>query len=102
MATWSRPGRHRERLPCSIPARPRHGAGRRGPGGGRPRGAGARRGAGGDRHGGVPVRRRRGDGARVSTVDTTTVTLTVNGREITVPKGLSLVEAAAEAGIEVP
>jgi len=38
----------------------------------------------------------------VSTVDTTTVTLTVNGREITVPKGLSLVEAAAEAGIEVP
>ena len=30
------------------------------------------------------------------------VTLTINGRETTVPKGMSLVEAAAEAGIEVP
>jgi NADH-quinone oxidoreductase subunit G len=37
-----------------------------------------------------------------STVDTSTVTLTINGREITVPKGMSLVEAAAEAGVEVP
>ena len=32
-----------------------------------------------------------------------TVTLTVDGREITVPKGMSLVVAAAEhAGIEIP
>ena len=38
----------------------------------------------------------------MATVDTTTVTLTVNGREVTVAKGLSLVEAAAEAGIEIP
>jgi NADH-quinone oxidoreductase subunit G len=38
----------------------------------------------------------------VATVETQTVTLTVNGREVTVPKGLSLVEAAAEAGIEIP
>jgi NADH dehydrogenase/NADH:ubiquinone oxidoreductase subunit G len=38
----------------------------------------------------------------MSTVQTDTVTLHINGREITVPKGLSLVEAAAEAGIEVP
>src|SRR5919112_1029277 len=38
----------------------------------------------------------------MATTETATVTLTVNGREITVPKGLSLVEAAAEAGIEVP
>ena len=38
----------------------------------------------------------------MATVDTSTVTLSINGREITVPKGLSLVEAAAEAGIEVP
>jgi NADH-quinone oxidoreductase subunit G len=38
----------------------------------------------------------------VATVDTTTVTLTINGREVTVPKGLSVVEAAAEAGIEIP
>jgi single-stranded DNA-specific DHH superfamily exonuclease len=29
----------------------------------------------------------------MATVDTTTVTLTVNGREVTVAKGLSLVEA---------
>src|SRR5436305_4906635 len=35
-------------------------------------------------------------------VETQTVTLTVNGREVTVPIGFSLVEAAAEAGIEVP
>src|SRR5438552_435052 len=35
-------------------------------------------------------------------VDTSTATLTINGREITVPKGMSLVEAAAEAGVEVP
>src|SRR5437879_8385430 len=38
----------------------------------------------------------------MATVDTSTVTLSVNGREVTVPKGMSLVEAAAEAGIEVP
>ena len=38
----------------------------------------------------------------MATVDTATVTLTVNGREVTVPKGLSVVEAAAEAGIEIP
>ena len=38
----------------------------------------------------------------MATVDTATVTLTVNGREVTVTKGLSLVEAAAEAGIEIP
>src|SRR5215210_844929 len=38
----------------------------------------------------------------MSTVQTDTVTLHINGREIIVPKGLSLVEAAAEAGIEVP
>src|SRR6266702_4908986 len=37
-----------------------------------------------------------------SAVDTSTVTLTINGREISVPKGMSLVEAAAEAGVEVP
>ncbi len=35
-------------------------------------------------------------------VDTSTVTLSINGREITVPRGMSLVEAAAEAGVEVP
>jgi NADH-quinone oxidoreductase subunit G len=38
----------------------------------------------------------------VATVETNTVTLTINGREITVAKGLSVVEAAAEAGIEIP
>ncbi|HYX85190.1 MAG TPA: 2Fe-2S iron-sulfur cluster-binding protein [Gaiellales bacterium] len=38
----------------------------------------------------------------MATVETATVTLTVNGREVTVPKGRSLVEAAAEAGIEIP
>ena len=38
----------------------------------------------------------------MATVETTTVTLTVNGREITVAKGLSVVEAAAEAGVEIP
>jgi len=38
----------------------------------------------------------------LATVETDTVTLTINGREITAPKGMSLVEAAAEAGIEVP
>ena len=38
----------------------------------------------------------------MATVETNTVTLTINGREITVPKGRSLVEAAAEAGIEIP
>jgi NADH-quinone oxidoreductase subunit G len=38
----------------------------------------------------------------VATVETNTVTLTVNGREVTVAKGLSLVEAAAEAGVEIP
>ena len=38
----------------------------------------------------------------MATVETATVTLTVNGREVTVAKGLSLVEAAAEAGIEIP
>ncbi len=38
----------------------------------------------------------------MATVDTTTVTLQINGREVTVPKGLSVVEAAAEAGIEIP
>ncbi|MDX6547339.1 MAG: NADH-quinone oxidoreductase subunit [Gaiellales bacterium] len=38
----------------------------------------------------------------MATLDTSTVTLSINGREVTVPKGMSLVEAAAEAGIEVP
>jgi NADH-quinone oxidoreductase subunit G len=38
----------------------------------------------------------------VATVETETVTVTINGREATVPKGMSLVEAAAEAGIEIP
>jgi NADH-quinone oxidoreductase subunit G len=38
----------------------------------------------------------------MATVETATVTLTVNGREVTVAKGLSLVEAAAEAGVEIP
>jgi NADH-quinone oxidoreductase subunit G len=38
----------------------------------------------------------------MATVETNTVTLTVNGREVTVAKGLSLVEAAAEAGVEIP
>jgi NADH-quinone oxidoreductase subunit G len=38
----------------------------------------------------------------VATVDTGTVTLTINGREVTVPKGFSVVEAAAEAGVEIP
>jgi NADH-quinone oxidoreductase subunit G len=38
----------------------------------------------------------------VATVETETVTVTINGREATVAKGLSLVEAAAEAGIEIP
>jgi NADH-quinone oxidoreductase subunit G len=38
----------------------------------------------------------------MATVESATVTLTVNGRELTVAKGLSVVEAAAEAGIEIP
>ncbi len=38
----------------------------------------------------------------MAATDTSTITLTINDREITVAKGLSLVEAAAEAGIEVP
>jgi NADH-quinone oxidoreductase subunit G len=38
----------------------------------------------------------------MATVEQATVTLTINGREVSVPKGFSLVEAAAEAGIEVP
>ncbi len=38
----------------------------------------------------------------MATVETDTVTLTINGREVTVPKGRSLVEAANEAGIEIP
>jgi NADH-quinone oxidoreductase subunit G len=38
----------------------------------------------------------------MATVETQTVTLTVNGREVTVPRGYSLVEAAAEAGVEIP
>jgi NADH-quinone oxidoreductase subunit G len=38
----------------------------------------------------------------VATVETTTVTLTINGREVTVAKGLSVVEAAADAGVEIP
>ncbi|HET7171561.1 MAG TPA: NADH-quinone oxidoreductase subunit NuoG [Gaiellales bacterium] len=38
----------------------------------------------------------------MATVETATVTLTVNGREVTVAKGLSVVEAAAEAGVEIP
>jgi NADH-quinone oxidoreductase subunit G len=38
----------------------------------------------------------------MATVETGTVTVTINEREATVPKGLSLVEAAAEAGIEIP
>ena len=38
----------------------------------------------------------------MATVETETVTLKINGRDVSVPKGLSLVEAAAEAGIEIP
>jgi NADH-quinone oxidoreductase subunit G len=38
----------------------------------------------------------------MATVETQTVTLTVNGREVTVPKGYSLVEAAVQAGVEIP
>ncbi len=38
----------------------------------------------------------------MATLETATVTLTINERQITVPKGISLVEAAAEAGIEIP
>ena len=38
----------------------------------------------------------------MATVETNTVTLTINGREITVAKGRTLVEAASEAGIEIP
>ncbi len=38
----------------------------------------------------------------MATVETNTVTLTINGREITVPKGRTLVEAASEGGIEIP
>jgi NADH-quinone oxidoreductase subunit G len=38
----------------------------------------------------------------VATVETGMVTLTINGRPVTVPKGISVVEAAAEAGIEIP
>jgi len=38
----------------------------------------------------------------MATVETDTVTLSINDRDVTVPKGMSLVEAAAEAGIEVP
>jgi NADH-quinone oxidoreductase subunit G len=38
----------------------------------------------------------------VATVKTDTVTLKINGRDVTVSRGLSLVEAAAEAGIEIP
>jgi NADH-quinone oxidoreductase subunit G len=38
----------------------------------------------------------------MATVESQTVTLTINGREITVPKGRTLVEAASEAGIEIP
>ena len=37
----------------------------------------------------------------MATVETNTVTLSINDREVTVPKGMSLVEAAAEAGIEL-
>ena len=42
------------------------------------------------------------DGLVMATVETETVTLKINGRDVTVPKGLSLVEAAAEAGVEIP
>ncbi len=38
----------------------------------------------------------------MATVETNTVTLTINDREITVVKGRTLVEAASEAGIEIP
>ena len=38
----------------------------------------------------------------MATVETNTVTLQINGREVTVAKGLSVVEAAAEAGVEIP
>ncbi len=38
----------------------------------------------------------------MATVEQATVTLTINGREVSVPKGFSLVEAATEAGVEVP
>ena len=41
----------------------------------------------------------------MATVETTTVTLTVNGREVTVEKGRSLVEAARERsglGVSIP
>ncbi len=38
----------------------------------------------------------------MATVETETVTLTIDGREVTVPKGTGLVEAALAAGIEIP
>src|ERR671936_158824 len=82
--------------------------GRRGPRAGSAGAAAPGGGAGGDRDGRGPLRgrgrgRRRDQGDVVmATVETATVTLTVNGREVTVPKGRSLVEAAAEAGIEIP
>ena len=38
----------------------------------------------------------------MSTTGTETVTVTVDGREVQVPKGTGLVETAAAAGIEIP
>src|SRR5437764_584405 len=38
----------------------------------------------------------------MAATDTNTVTLSIDGRELTVPKGTPLVIAAAEAGIEIP
>jgi NADH-quinone oxidoreductase subunit G len=38
----------------------------------------------------------------VAVVETPQISLAINGRQVTVAKGLSLVEVAAEAGIEVP
>ena len=38
----------------------------------------------------------------MSATDVATVTLEIDGRELTVPKGTPLVLAAAEAGVEIP
>ena len=40
--------------------------------------------------------------AVMSATDVATVTLEIDGRELTVPKGTPLVLAAAEAGVEIP
>src|SRR5689334_1260235 len=103
--TTTTPGCRDDRVPRGVHARAPPARHRRGSGGRGTRAARAGRGRRGDLAGRVAVGRRgrrRGGRGLMATVDTSTVTLSINGREITVPKGLSLVEAAAEAGIEVP